>query len=106
LITDNFISVNGENPALHFVDIDADNLLDLVVGVNSGNLLLFEQEATNSRDFNFVTENFSGIDAGTNAAPNSFDFDNVVYLICLLVFHLMEEFNIMSRFHLIPTTLI
>ncbi|MCD4818309.1 MAG: FG-GAP-like repeat-containing protein [Candidatus Cloacimonetes bacterium] len=76
LITENFITVNGGNSALHFVDIDDDNLLDLLVGVHTGNLVHFEQENINSREFNLITGNFSEIDAGSYAVPVTIDFDN------------------------------
>ena len=76
LVTNNFIQVNGGNAALHFKDIDNDNLLDLLVGVHTGNLIHFEQEGVNSQIFNLVSENFSDIDAGSYAIPTTTDLDN------------------------------
>jgi hypothetical protein len=61
-------------PAL--TDLDADGLLDLVVGEREGTLIHLEQDSANRNDFNLVTENFNGIDLERFAAPCFTDLDN------------------------------
>ena len=77
LITENFLEVNySTSKAMHFVDIDNDNLLDLLIGIHTGVLIHFEQESENSQVFNLISENFSDIYAGSYAVPTSTDLDN------------------------------
>ncbi|MEA3476167.1 MAG: FG-GAP-like repeat-containing protein [Candidatus Cloacimonadota bacterium] len=76
LITENFVEVNfGGSPAFHFTDIDDDGLLDLLVGVHTGNIGHYEQDSENSYNFTLISENFSGIDVGSYAVPTSCDID-------------------------------
>ncbi|MBN2410765.1 T9SS type A sorting domain-containing protein [candidate division KSB1 bacterium] len=64
-------------------DLDADGLIDLIVGERDGTLNHFEQDATNPNDFNLLTENFNGIDLINYSAPffTDLDGDNLIDMI-------------------------
>tara|TARA_B100000900_G_C20588004_1_gene720452 strand:- start:137 stop:2062 length:1926 start_codon:yes stop_codon:yes gene_type:complete len=71
----NVSSQSFSSPA--FNDIDSDGDLDLFVGDNSGNVLLFTNTG-NQYNFNFIltTDTFSNINVGSRSSINFFDFDN------------------------------
>lgn len=45
-----------------FIDIDNDGLLDMLIGVQDGNIYHYEQEDVNSEEYLLITEFFSEID--------------------------------------------
>ncbi|MCD4820114.1 MAG: FG-GAP-like repeat-containing protein [Candidatus Cloacimonetes bacterium] len=59
-----------------FVDIDADGLLDMIIGEYDGNLNHYKQESLGSYNFVLITENFNGIDVGYKSAHYFIDIDN------------------------------
>lgn len=59
-----------------FTDLDADGLLDLIVGEREGTLIHLEQDPENPNNFNLITENFNGIDLERFAAPCFTDLDS------------------------------
>lgn len=61
-------------PAL--TDLDADGLLDLIVGEREGTLNHLEQDPVNPNNFNLIAENFNGIDLERYAAPCFTDLDS------------------------------
>jgi len=70
LKTDRFNGIdlgNGASPC--FTDLDGDGLLDLIIGEQNGNLNHYEQNALNSTEFTFITNNFSGIYAESHPNP-------------------------------------
>ena len=76
LITENFSGINVgafSNPT--FTDIDGDGLLDLIIGELDGNLNLYEQDAIHSTSFSLITENFLGIDVGSNSTTAFTDIE-------------------------------
>ncbi|PID28303.1 MAG: hypothetical protein CSB55_05755 [Candidatus Cloacimonadota bacterium] len=66
----------GSWSAPAFTDLDNDGLLDLIIGEWSGKLHHYEQNAANSNEFDFVTDDFNNIDVGRRYAPASTDLDN------------------------------
>jgi len=60
-------------PAL--TDLDADGLLDLIVGEREGSLIHLEQDPEKPNDFKLIAENFNGIDLIRYAAPCFTDLD-------------------------------
>ncbi len=77
LVTANFnsIDVGGYNMAT-FTDLDGDDLLDMLVGENDGNINHYEQNSVNSLLFTLVTENFNNINVGTRSSLAFIDLDD------------------------------
>ncbi len=76
-ITSNFanlIAIDGADP--YVVDIDNDGLLDLLVGGENGRIRHLEQDSENSYEFSLISNQFSGIDVGSNASPYLFTQEN------------------------------
>lgn len=76
-----FISDNQlANPTI--TDLDNDNLLDLVIGCYGGYMYHYEQRYESSLEFNFVSNDFSGIEVCNycDAAPTFTDPDKDGYL--------------------------
>lgn len=77
LITKNFNGINvGARSDPCFADLDNDGLLDLIIGEGDGKLYHYEQDATGSETFIFITDSLSGIDVGNRASPRVLDLDN------------------------------
>ncbi|WP_177428294.1 FG-GAP-like repeat-containing protein, partial [Candidatus Venteria ishoeyi] len=76
LLTKQFDSILVNNGAPTFTDIDGDNLIDLIIGKNTGVLQRYEQVAANSYDFDLVTDYFNNIDVGASSKPTFKDIDN------------------------------
>ena len=75
-ITWNFNSINdGLYSIPAFTDLDGDGLLDLIIGVQNGNLNHYEQESIHSTSFLLRTHNFNSIDVGNNSSPTFTDLD-------------------------------
>jgi len=84
LITNSFNSIDvGYASSPTFTDLDADNLLDLIIGEASGNLNHYEQDGVNSTDFTLITQSFSSINvnSGSNPTFTDLDGDNLLDLI-------------------------
>ena len=76
LITSSFNGINvGENSSPAFTDIDGDGLLDLIVGLASGNLHRYEQDSENSLTFSLITTHFNNIDYNNPPNPSFTDLD-------------------------------
>ena len=74
--TSDMTSINvGENAAPTMTDIDADGLLDMLVGNKDGRLTRYEQTAANSFSLTLVTSYFNSIDVGTCNFPTVADLD-------------------------------
>ena len=69
----------GASAAPTVTDLDGDGLLDLLVGNDAGNVLRFEQTATNGAVFapmgNLTTDGVTAVTAGTAALPTVTDLD-------------------------------
>jgi len=77
LITDSFNDINvGSGATPHFIDLDNDSLLDLIIGELDGNLNHYEQNDTGAYSFTLITENLCDIDVGRRSAPCFTDLDN------------------------------
>ncbi len=75
-VTNNFNGIDvGHNSAPTFTDLDGDGRLDMLIGEHDGNIHHYEQDAVNSTSFSLVTDNFNGIDVGSDAAPTFTDLD-------------------------------
>jgi len=74
----NFLALDiGYNYAPTFVDIDADNDQDLIMGEWTGNLILIMNNGTSAvPQFVLTDENYAGIDIGNNSKPAFVDIDN------------------------------
>ncbi len=76
LVTDDF---NGINVGLYstpaFTDLNDDGRLDMLIGEMYGTIWYYEQDSVNSTSFSLVTDNFNGIDVGSNSAPTLTDLD-------------------------------
>jgi DNA-binding PadR family transcriptional regulator len=71
-----FIYFDYSNPAPYFCDLDGDDKLDLVCGLSSDNLYLYEQ-GEDSLQFNVVNKNVTNeIDAGYESTPLITDLDS------------------------------
>ncbi len=74
--TSDMTSINvGSYAAPTMTDIDADGLLDMLVGNHDGTLTRYEQTAVNSFSLNLITSNFSDIDVGVGSSPTVADLD-------------------------------
>ena len=74
--TSDMTSINvGSYAAPTMTDIDADGLLDMLVGNHDGTLTRYEQTAVNSFSLNLIASNFSGIDVGVGSSPTVLDLD-------------------------------
>ncbi len=77
LLSENFNEIDiGTYATPRFVDLDNDNLLDLIIGEEEGNLNHYEQNSIGSMDFSIVTDNFNGIDVGAISTPCFTDLDD------------------------------
>jgi hypothetical protein len=96
-------------PAL--ADLDADGLLDLIVGERDGTLNHLEQNAGNPNEFNLIEENFNGIELEKFSAPFFTDLDGDGLFDLILgeeigTLHLYEQISPMSyEFNLITDSL-
>ena len=96
-------------PAL--TDLDADGLLDLIVGERDGTLNHLEQHPENRNEFSLIAENFNGINVERYAAPffTDLDGDNLIDMILgedIGKLHLYEQKGAMSyEFELITDSL-
>ncbi|MDX1700660.1 MAG: VCBS repeat-containing protein, partial [Melioribacteraceae bacterium] len=68
--------VIGKFTAPSFIDLDNDDLIDMIIGEQSGNLNHFEQDEINSLNFILVSEYFNEIDVGGGSRPTFADIDN------------------------------
>lgn len=77
LVTENFNSIDvGSRATPAFTDIDADGLLDMVIGEYDGNLNHYEQASSKSKTFSLATSSgITAIDVGSSSAPVFTDLD-------------------------------
>ena len=78
LITEEFenIDVDGTS-APEFCDIDGDDDFDLFVGCEDGTVWFYENIGRpDTFDFEYVTDNYNGIDVGRSSVPRFCDIDN------------------------------
>jgi len=77
LVTDTFNMIDvGYISTPCFTDLEGDGLLDMIVGVNLGQLHHYEQASLGSTDFDLVSDNFNGIDIDVQLCPVFTDVDN------------------------------
>ncbi|MBN1998551.1 T9SS type A sorting domain-containing protein, partial [candidate division KSB1 bacterium] len=77
LITTAFNGIDvGRYSAPSFTDLENNGLIDLVIGSYDSSLFHYEQNAVGSYEFNLITKNFSGIEAGYQSSPCFIDIDN------------------------------
>nr|NQU89573.1 VCBS repeat-containing protein [Bacteroidota bacterium] len=62
--------------APEFTDLDGDGLLDLIIGKNTPSLSHYKQEAINSNNFSWVTDDFNSLDVSSSSRPVFTDIDN------------------------------
>jgi len=76
-VTSNFCSLIVGQPCPVFVDLDNNDLIDLMIGVNRGQVMHFEQESTSSDSVIMISGNIlPGKDFGDQTAPSLTDLDN------------------------------
>ena len=76
LVTENFNGIDvGSISTPCFTDLDGDERLDLIVGVNIGHLHHYEQASQGSTEFDLISGNYNGIDIGAQACPIFTDVD-------------------------------
>ena len=93
LITNQFLTVAGDQLCPTFTDLDGDSLLDLFIGKGNGTIDYFEQESVHSNSFILLMENFNSIDVGEWASPTFGDLDGDG-LLDLLIGKYSENANI------------
>jgi hypothetical protein len=77
LVTENFNGIDvGYISTPCFADLDSDELIDLIVGVNVGHLHHYEQTSFGSTEFGMISDNYNGIDIGAQACPIFTDVDD------------------------------
>ena len=77
LVTENFNGIDvGAIATPCFTDLDGDELIDLIVGVNIGHLHHYEQASLGSTEFGQINDNYNGIDIGAQACPIFTDLDD------------------------------
>jgi hypothetical protein len=70
LISDNFNDIDLEGETAPVIrDLNADGLLDLIIGSKDATLYYYVQDAIGSRDFSLVSETFNNIDLDYVARP-------------------------------------
>ncbi len=76
-VTESFNDIEvGKSATPCITNLDNDGLFDLIVGNDDGYLYYYEQTFSGSDEFTLVTDRFSNIDVGDNAAPCFADLDN------------------------------
>ncbi len=76
-ITNQFGNIDvGSNAAPCFYDIDGDGKYDLLIGNSDGKIYRYEADDYLSDNYVLRTDNFCGIDVGSNATPFLIDIDN------------------------------
>jgi hypothetical protein len=76
LVTEYFNSIDvGVYSSIEISDLDGDNLIDILIGNESGTIWRYEQDGVNSLNFTLITNNFMGIDIGTYSDPLLFKMD-------------------------------
>jgi hypothetical protein len=69
-VTASFNNIDvGVNSVPFLCDIDNNNLLDLLIGNETGQIYHYRQDGINSFEFELVTQNFNDIDVDENASP-------------------------------------
>ena len=67
--------VGNSQPAPYFTDLDSDGLLDILVGINGGSIIHFEQYAAGSDSITHIAQKLGDIDIGACARPFVVDLD-------------------------------
>ena len=77
-ITDYFSAIDvGDDSSPEFCDIDGDDDYDLFVGCEDGTIWFYENIGTpDTFDFEYITNNYNGIDVGNSSVPRFCDIDN------------------------------
>ena len=98
LVSDDFNSIDvGLFPTPGFTDLDGDELLDLIIGEQYGNLKYYEQDSENSISFSLVPDYFNSIDVGDYSYPSFTDLDDDGFLDLIIgeedgnLYHYEEE---------------
>ena len=67
----------GEEASPEFCDIDGDEDFDLFIGCDDGTVWYYENIGTpDTFDFEYITDNYNGIDVGNSSVPRFCDIDN------------------------------
>jgi len=77
LITENFNAIDLERfSAPCFTDLDGDNLLDMILGENLGNLYLYEQQNSGSSSFVSISDSLNVASEPYQPTPYVVDYDS------------------------------
>jgi uncharacterized protein (DUF2141 family) len=69
-VTDSLSEIStGNRAALQILDFDNNGMLDLFVGLSTGNLKRYEQDAVGSATFTLISNSFGNINVGDRAKP-------------------------------------
>ena len=77
LVSEYFNEIDvGKNSRPCFTDLDNDDLLDMIVGEDEGDLHYYEQDGIGTTTFTLISDSLNGIDVGYSSNPVFTDLDN------------------------------